>query len=77
MTRLFAAVRAIHPGAELRFAQVPDNEDMWVIRVMVGTVVVIETGGGHLDVVLQEAIKKLERLSQRILVAVRVQEEPE
>lgn len=76
MTRLFAAVRAIHLGAELRFAQVPDNEDMWVIRVVVGSVVVVETGGGLPDVVIHEAVKKLESLSQRIMLAVRDQSDP-
>lgn len=73
MTRLFAAVRAIHPEAELRFAQVPDHVDMWVVRVVVGAVIIVETGGGLPDVVIPEAVRRLESMSQRIMRAVRDQ----
>lgn len=76
MTRLFTAVRAIHPAAELRFVPVPDNENMWAIRVVVGSITLVETGAGLPDVIVQEAYKKLEGLSQRILRAVGTQREP-
>ena len=48
---------------------VPDREDLWVIRVSVGDVILVETGAGVLDKVLVESAKKLQSLSQRILLA--------
>lgn len=71
LARLFAAVRAINPGAEIRFVQVPDHNDMWVIRVLVGDIILVETGGGLPPVVVQETIRRLESMSLRILQAVR------
>lgn len=71
IARLFAAVRAISPQADLRFIQVPDHPDMWVVRVAVGNVIIIETGGGLPMPVMQEAAKRLESMSQRILQAIR------
>ncbi len=70
LNRLFAAVRALSPQADLRFVQVPDHPDMWVARVSVGAVILVETGGGLPDFVIHEATRRLETMVQRIRRAV-------
>jgi hypothetical protein len=67
--RLLAAVRAINAHADVRLSQVADNEDMWVIRVAVHDVILIETAGGFIEVAVAEATKKIESMSQRIFKA--------
>lgn len=74
--RLLAAVRAVSPHADVRFQQIVDNQDMWVIRVAIHDVILIETAGGVIDVAIVEATRKLETMSQRILAAAHPSEPP-
>lgn len=70
LRRLCEGTRAINALAQITILGVPDRDDWWVIRVAVGPVVLIETAAGPLDKVLTEAGKKLQSLSQRMLLAV-------
>jgi len=69
LRRLCEATRAISPAAKITFHGVPDRDDVWVVRVAVGDIILVETAAGILDRVLQEAAKKLQSLSQRVLIA--------
>jgi hypothetical protein len=69
LRRLCEATRAISSSARITLLGVPDRDDLWVIRVSVGDVILVETGAGVLDKVLVESAKKLQSLSQRILLA--------
>ena len=69
--RLLAAVRAISPQADVRLLPVPDNDEMWVVRVAVHDVVLVETGAGLIDVIIVDATKKIETMSQRMMKAAR------
>jgi hypothetical protein len=69
LRRLCTATRQISPAAKITLHGVPDRDDLWVIRVHVADVILVETGAGLLDKVLVEAAKKLQALSQRVLLA--------
>lgn len=69
LRRLCEATRAISAAAKITILGVPDREDVWVIRVQVGDVILVETAAGGLDKVLIEATKRLQSLSQRVLLA--------
>jgi len=69
LRRLCEATRQISPHAKITLHGIPDRDDVWVIRVQVGDVILVETGAGLLDKVLVEASKKLQALSQRVLLA--------
>lgn len=56
--------------ADLRFLGVPDREDVWVVRVSVMDVILVETAAGPLERVVEEATKKIKTMSQGILAAV-------
>lgn len=62
-------MRAISPHADVRFLQVQDNLDMWVVRVAVHDVILIETAGGIIEVSVESATSKIEAMSQRIFAA--------
>jgi hypothetical protein len=67
LTRLLRAVRAITPQAEITFLQVPDNHDLWAIRVAVGGVILLQTPASYPVDAIREAGRKLESLSNRAL----------
>ncbi len=67
LTRLLRAVRAISPQAEVTFIQVPDNSELWAIRISVGDIVLIQTTAKPPLEVIKEAAKKIEAMSQRAL----------
>lgn len=69
LRRLCAATRQISPHAKITLHGVPDRDDLWVVRVQVAEVILVETGAGLLDKVIVEAAKKLQHLSQRVLLA--------
>lgn len=68
--KLAEAVRTISPQAELVFKGVPDREDLWVCLIIIGGVIVVDTAAGPIEDVLNEAIKKIGRMSQRMRIAV-------
>jgi len=68
--RLFEAVRTISPQAELTFKGIPDREDWWVCLITVGGVIIVDTAAGPLEVVFEEAARKIGRMSQRMRAAV-------
>lgn len=70
LRRLCDATRAISAQGSVTFHGVPDRDDFWVVRVAVRDIIIIETGAGLLDKVIVEAGKKLQALSQRVLLAV-------
>jgi len=70
LRRLCEATRLISPAATITLHGVPDREDLWVVRVAVSNVILVETSAGLLDGVVIEAAKKLQSLSQRVLLAV-------
>lgn len=70
LRRLCEATRQISPHAKITFHGIPDRDDLWVIRVQVGDVILVETSAGLLDKVLIDAAKKLQGLSQRVILAV-------
>jgi hypothetical protein len=61
------AVRAFSPQAEVAFLQVPDNYDLWAIKVSVGAVTIFQTRASFPKEVICEAEDKLERMSQQAL----------
>ncbi len=69
LRRLCEAVRAISPECKLVFHGVPDRDDCWVLRIQVADVILCETGAGPVEKVVPEASKKIQSLSQRILLA--------
>ena len=69
LRRLCEATRAISHAAKITFHGIPDRDDLWVVRVSVGDVILVETAAGTLDRVLIEAAKKLQGLSQKMLIA--------
>jgi hypothetical protein len=69
LRRLCEATRAISHAAQIILRGIPDRDDLWVIRITVGEVILLETGAGLLDKVILEATKKLQSLSQRMLLA--------
>ena len=69
LRRLCEAVRAISPECKLIFHGVPDREDCWVLRIQVADVILCETGAGPVEKVVPEASRKIQGLSQRILLA--------
>lgn len=72
---LLDAVRAISPHAQVHFLPVPDRDDIWVLRVIVGSVVIVETAAGPLDEIGQAAGQKLRSMSRRMLAVVKEQED--
>ena len=70
LRRLCEATRLISPAAQITLHGVPDREDLWVIRVTVANIILVETGAGLLERVIVEAAKKLQAMSQRVLLAV-------
>jgi hypothetical protein len=69
LRRLCEATRQVHASAKITLHGIPDREDFWVVRVQVGDIILVETGAGVLDKVLVEAAKKLQAMSQRVLLA--------
>jgi hypothetical protein len=70
LRKLCEAVRTIHSSSELRFFGVPDRDDIWIVRVAVKEITLIETAAGPLEVVMDDAARKLKALSQRLLAAI-------
>jgi hypothetical protein len=68
--RLCAAAREINPSVRIILCGVPDREDFWAISVRVGDVILVETSALPLDKAVMEANKKIQKLSQRVLMAV-------
>lgn len=68
--RLCEAARMISPSVRIVLCGVPDREDFWAISVRVGDVILLETAAGPLDRIIIEANRKLQKLSQRVLMAV-------
>jgi hypothetical protein len=60
----------ISPATTIEFCGIPDREDFWAVRVRVGDIILVETGAGLLDKVIIDANKKIQKLSQRVLMAV-------
>jgi hypothetical protein len=80
LRRLCEAARSMSAAVQITLHGVPDHEDAWVVRVTVGTIILVETGAGALDTVLMEATKKLASMSQRVMAAVtnpETEEDPE
>jgi hypothetical protein len=48
---------------------IPDREDWWVCIVSVGNVILFESSAGPMDFVLDEALRKMSSLSQRVKIA--------
>lgn len=67
LTRLLRAVRAFSPQAEVSFLQVPDNYDLWALKISVGDVVIFRTRAAYPAEVLKEAEDKLQRMSQQAI----------
>lgn len=67
---LLNTTRALSSHAQTHFLPVPDREDIWVVRITVGSVVVVETAAGPLDEVMELAIGRLAGMSYRMLAAV-------
>jgi len=67
LTRLLRAVRTFSTQAEVSFLQVPDNYDLWVIKVSVGNVSIFQTRAAFPVEVIREAEGKLERMSQQAI----------
>ena len=55
--RLCEATRQISPAARIIIHGIPDRDDLWVIRVQVGDVILFETSAAPLDKVVVEASK--------------------
>jgi hypothetical protein len=70
--KLTEIVRTISPKAELSFRGVPDRDDLWICLVSVGGVIIVDTSAGSIEDVLNEVIKKISRMSQRIRTAVAI-----
>jgi hypothetical protein len=70
--KLTEIVRTISPQAELTFKGIPDRDDWWICLVSVGSVIIVDTAAGPIEDVLNEAIKKIGRMSQRIRAAVAI-----
>ena len=50
---------------------IPDREDWWVCIVSVGNVILFESSAGPMDFVLDEALRKMTTMSQRVKIALR------
>jgi hypothetical protein len=74
LEKLAEAVRTISPQAEFTFRGVPDREDLWVCLVSVGGLIIIDTAAGSVEDVLNEVIRKIDRMSHRLLAAVSTKE---
>jgi hypothetical protein len=68
--RLCAAAREISPLVRIILCGIPDRVDYWAISVRVGDVILVETAAGPLDTVVMDANKKIQKLSQRVLMAI-------
>lgn len=71
LRRLTEATRAVSPIGQVSFRGIPDREDWLVCTVSVGSVILFESAAGPLDFVLDEALRKMATLSQRVKVALR------
>lgn len=69
--RLTEAARAISPVGQVAFRGIPDREDWLVCIVSVGSVILFESSAGPLDFVMDEALRKLGSMSQRVKMALR------
>lgn len=68
--KLTDVVRTISPQAEVTFKGIPDRDDWWICLISVGGVIIVDTAAGPIDAVLNEAIRKIGRMSQRMRIAV-------
>ena len=68
--RLCAASREISPSVRIVLCAVPDRDDYWAISIRVGDVILVETGACPLDKAVMEANRKVQKLSQRVLMAI-------
>lgn len=69
LRRLTEATRALSQVGQVTFRGIPDREDWFVCVVSVGDIILFESGAGPLDFVLDEALRKMSTLSQRVKVA--------
>jgi hypothetical protein len=60
----------ISPSVRIILCGIPDREDCWAISVRVGDAILLETSAGPLDKAVIEAGKKIQKLSQRVLMAI-------
>lgn len=75
LRRLTEATRALSPVGQITFRGIPDRDDWLVCIVSVGEVILFESGAGPLDFVLDEALRKMSTMSQRVKVALRVSDD--
>lgn len=76
LDKLCQGVRALGPGAELRFKPSEVVSEHWSVMICYGAAIVAYTDFNTLDVVLAEALVKLAGISQRMMVAVRDSQPP-
>jgi hypothetical protein len=65
-TRLCQAVRSLTPAGEVAVRGIPDRDDWWVCTVRVGSVVIVESSAGPMDLVLDEVTRKIKSMSTRM-----------
>lgn len=71
LDRLLSAVRSLSAHTRVTLIPIPDREDLWVVQVSVGSVVVVETAAGEPEAVIGLALKHMEGMSTRMLAASR------
>ena len=69
LTRLLHAMREISPVAEFALHGQTDS-DNWICVIRVSQVVILESGPGELNFVLDAAIQKLKTMSQKMQAAI-------
>lgn len=65
LRQVLTAARALAPQAEVHFRGTA-VEDEWICTVAVGAVVIFESKPGAPDVVVEEAVRKLKGMSQKM-----------
>jgi hypothetical protein len=69
LQQLCVAARALHSQVGVSFLPIPDQDDLWAVRIAVGDVIFVETAALPLKEGIAEATEKLKSLSQRTLTA--------
>jgi len=75
LLKLCGVVTSFTPQAEMRWSASPDDPTQWTIIVMVGDVIVATSSTGPIERSIDEVIRALGSISQRMMQAIRPEDE--
>ncbi len=70
LVKLCHGVQAVGPGIEIQFKPSEETPDQWSVVVIAGAVILFNTEYASLDEALEQACKKIQSMSTRMMAAV-------